>query len=124
MRLAAELPDVVTFNSLDIKKAEEVFEKSASELPGVVKLNSLIGSGCTQQGETKKAEGLCEKTRSAAELPDAVTLTSLDIEKVGEVFEKMKSASELPHVGKFNSLIGVVAHSMARPGKPRTSARR
>ncbi len=58
MRSASELPDVVKFNSLDIKKAAEVFEqmKSASELPDVLKCNSLIGGGRTQHGETKKAE--------------------------------------------------------------------
>ncbi len=62
MRSAGTLPDVVTFSSLDIKKAEEVFGKmkSASKLPDVVKFSSLTGGGRTQHAETKKAENICE----------------------------------------------------------------
>ncbi len=74
IKAARELPDVapdgLTFNSLDVKKAEEVFEKikSACELPNVVKINSL---------DVQQAEEIFEKIRSVSERPSVVTLSSL-----------------------------------------------
>ncbi len=68
----------MTFNSLDVKKAEEAFEKmkSASELPDLVSFSSLLGGGRAQHGETKKAEEICEEMSSADELPDVLRSTA------------------------------------------------
>ncbi len=49
--------------------------KSASELPGMVKFNSLI----TQHGETKEADEICEEMRTADELPGVLTFDSLSV---------------------------------------------
>ncbi len=64
MRSASELPDVVKFNSLDIKKAEEVVEemKSASELPDIVTFSSLFDD-CAKQGDTKEVVEIFECVR-------------------------------------------------------------
>ncbi len=64
-----------------------------------MKFSSLI----TQYGDTAKAEEMCEKMRSACELPGVMTFNSSggggfakqgEVKKADEVFEKMKSASK------------------------------
>ncbi len=41
--------------------------RSAGELPDVAKFPSVVGGGCTQHGETKNAEEICEKIKTADE---------------------------------------------------------
>ncbi len=60
----------------DTKKAEEICKnmKLAGDLPNVVTFSSLCGGGGTKHGATKKAEKISEKMRSAGKLPDAVCM--------------------------------------------------
>ena len=57
--MVPNVPDVVTFSSLDVKKAEEVFvtmrtDGVVPDVPDVVTYNNLICEACVMQDMSRK----------------------------------------------------------------------
>ena len=70
----------------------------ANELPDMVTFNSLNGGGCAKQGAVEKADDVCKQIKSASELPDEVKFSSSITRhgvtnKTEEVCEKMMDTS-------------------------------
>ncbi len=77
---------------------------------------------CAEHGDVEKAAEIFVKMRSAGELPDVVTFSSLlndrakqgDIKKVEEIFEWRRAGGMLPNVATFSSLVKNAAENVEK----------